>query len=241
MLGCGPGVNAPDEVSTETGTAGSGPGSTDEAGESTAGPDVGAADGTTAGPTSCGGFDDEYARDAEMVVFEIHNVGDQPFLLDSPCQSWQYLELTTASGWRWPGEWCTSTCEQELRFGCDLMECDGCGPSYYTVVMPGERVEARWAGMLHEELTPPTECWLVEQCAPTCSRLRVPTTEEITATVSAITQADCIAAEPDPSVCECAAPGRCEAYGQVSVVPTLSATTTLTPGTTGPIVLEMEG
>lgn len=108
------------------------------------------------------------------------------------------------------------------------------------MVMPGEHAEARWSGSLDEGVSPPTECFEQGPCGLTCPRLRIPTTEEITANVSAITRADCIAAEPDPSVCDCAAPGRCEGYGRGAPAPTLLATATFSPAA-GPIVLEIEG
>jgi hypothetical protein len=237
-LGCGPQVAAPDGASSDTGTAGTGSG--DETGDTTATrPDVGVADGTTAAPISCEEFGDE-AREGPAQVIEILNVGDAPILLDSPCFNYDYLELDTSTGGRWPGGFCATTCEEAFRFGC--FDCDGCAQSSYTVVNPGQRVEVSWPGVLFQEVTPPVECWQTDPCEPTCSRLRLPEREEeITVSVAAITHADCIAAEPDPSVCDCPAPGRCESYGQTSVEPTLFATATFDAGSSGPIVLELDG
>ena len=230
---CGPQVTTPDVADTGSGSGTSG--ATDEGGDTLVAPDLGAAEESTAAPIDCSEFDNE-AGEGMPISLQVHNVGDEPILLDAPCFAYDWLELTTPSGMYWPGGFCGASCEDVLQYGC--FDCDGCATSAYTVIAPGDSTEVMWPGAVFESATPPLECYQFDPCGETCSRLRLPA-ETLTVSVEAITHADCVATEPDPSVCDCEAPGRCENYGSTTVTPTLFGSATFEPGSAGPIVIEL--
>ena len=242
-IACGPVVDEPTATGAGS-TGGSGESTDPDSSESsetrTSGSSSDSGSESSGNPIACEAFHDE-AAEGTPVEIEIRNVGTETVLLDAPCFNHDYLGLGTPSGWRWPGGFCSGTCQSVFVDGCFV--CDGCASASYTVVMPGASVTVTWDGILFADVAPPEECFEFGSCGDTCPRARLPTAEIVTATVRAITHADCVAMEVDPTVCDCADPllETCENYGSTYIEPTIMGTATYEPGAPGPIVVELAG
>ncbi len=233
IAGCGPAVGDGDTSAGSTGSTGEDTGTTAvSVGETTVGE-------STGGIASCEAFHDEAATSAATI--EIRNVGTQTLLFNAPCFGYDYLELATVSELRWPGGFCTQTCEQEFVSGCIVCGA-GCAIAAYTVAAPGDVITIEWDGRLFERTNPPASCFESGMCAPSCQQARADYDETVTVTVEAITQEDCLAVETEPGACECdpTDEGPCQAFGSSLIDPTVQASIDVAPGTAS-IVVEVGG
>lgn len=222
LCACGPNVPVEDTGNADETSPTSDP---SESGTTDPGTDT-LTSGIDTGP-SCEGFEDERGEIAPT-VFEIRNEGIEPVLLPMPC-GLDYLTVTSEQDWRWPGGWCTDTCENQFQYGCSV--CDGCASAAYIRIDPGGFFRVEWRGFLYEDVSAPEACFTQGVCAETCPRLRLPSPETLLeVTVVAATLADCEAVESDPSDCACMVndEGWCDFYGNESAPITLEATTTFT-------------
>ena len=233
FAGCGPGVGDGNDSGGTTGdtedSGTSAPTATDTSGADSTGPFA-----------SCEEFFDEAASSAATI--EIRNVGTQTLLFGAPCFGLEYLQMTTPSALYWPPGFCTQTCEQEFASGCIVCGA-GCAEAAYTLAAPGDVISIEWDGRLFEPRSPPQTCFDFGMCGASCEQARADYDETISLTVDAITQAECLAVETDPTACQCEAGGSttpCQAYGSTRIEPTLQASVDVAPGTAS-IVVEIGG
>lgn len=237
-IACGPAVDDPS--ATGESSTGSSSSDTAQSTEESSGTPTSEGSEDSGSPLSCESFHDEAAEGAPVEI-QIRNVGTETLLLDAPCFNTDYLSLQTASGWRWPGGSCTGTCQTVFADGCFV--CDGCASALYTVLPPGSTLSVTWNGILYADVAAPTECFPYGACNDTCPQKRLPRAEAVIASIVAISHADCIALEPDPSVCDCADPSGepCENFGTTYIAPTVSGMAVWEPGASGPMVIELSG
>ncbi|MBC8072755.1 MAG: hypothetical protein IAG13_30825 [Deltaproteobacteria bacterium] len=171
-------------------------------------------------PSECRQYRDD-AGTPTAVDIVIRNDRAETLLLTQPCGDFA-VHLESDRGWTSATSLCNTSCGQ--RF--DIAECTACftclGVSYFSLA-PGEQVVLRWSGNLFEHASPAPECFAADACGDSCDARRIPRDGTIDIRVEAITDAECVAAEPDPSVCTCTpGPIGCEVEGTATIAPTIS-------------------
>lgn len=243
LSACGPSLS--DDSGSGDGTSAS----TETSGETTEASASGAMSGamtatspdTTGSAVACEDFDDDIPPPVTFPV-EIRNVGPEAVLLDDPCSSQAYLQIQTAQDWRWPSAFCRQTCQNEFASGC--IDCGACEVAAYTVLPPNTSLIVEWGGVLYEDIAAPEDCFEGGSCEPTCQRARLPGSETLSMVVHAITESDCLAADPDPETsCMClpGPEGWCQTSGQIEIESTLQATGQFTLDSGEAFVLEIGG
>jgi hypothetical protein len=147
----------------------------------------------------------------------IRNQRAETLLLAKPCGGIA-VHLESDRGWTSGASFC-ETCGQQFD-GVDTTTCSICLGIGYLSIAPREQVVVRWPGALYEHASPAPECFAAEPSDAGCYARRIPLEGTIELRIEAITDAQCVAAEPDPSVCTCTpGPFGCDVTGTVDVEP----------------------
>ncbi len=229
------GAQVSDEMTTDDGGSGSTSGTTtapNPSSSTSADPGTGTADSSGTGlPAECQGYDNEEST-AETTI-EFRNDTDASLLLETNCGR-DYLSISNDFGWRWPGDFCGTTCQDMFLYGCNA--CDGCATDSYQVVSPGATLSIPWAGLLYERASPSPSCLRDGSFCnggSSCAVLRnAAPAGDVSVRIVAIRQAACEEVAEDPSTCVCPDGEQvCESsIGGESVVATAEYTAEGTPG-----------
>lgn len=231
VLACGPTVGTGEGETDPTAA-------TETSGSSTSGSSSsGAADGSSGSAAMCESYVDE--ADSASVPLVVVNGTDGFLMLEVNC-GLDYLRMDDEMGGTYPGDFCSTTCEDEFEFGCIV--CEGCATDSYRMVAPGETHELQWPGRMYERLSPPRACFSAEACGESCQVVRSGEGRgTITAQVTAVLQADCEALADDPTNCICDAEEDC-GFQNVSssreVFPTTTVETSFSADVSGAVLIE---
>ena len=208
---CGPAVSSGSDSGSGSDSSS---GAVDESSGSstTSGPLPGTSE-STGTPVDCTVYDDAPLEGGPDTPIRLQNDSEGSVLLEINCGI-DYLRLQDDQGRTWPGPFCSSTCEEQLAWGCS--ECGGCATNSYLVVAPGELVELQWGGELYEELLPDPACigeyGLCNGDMSCRQRQHGIEGAPLFATVSMVRQSVCEAHALDPSQCVCPEPGSCDTH-----------------------------
>lgn len=198
--------------------------------------------GDTSADDACADFDNDDPPPPVTFPIEIRNVGAQPLLLNQPCEAREFVRVSNDEDWTWPGDFCAATCQAQFTEGCWV--CGPCFEAYYIVVAPGASLEVDWGGVLFERATPPQACFESGSCGDSCQRARTYAGDALSVAVTAITEADCLAGEPDPELscgCEPGPEGWCMTQGQAFIEPTIDVVTQFDRGPGQALLVELSG
>lgn len=205
LAACGPQVSDDPTTDDPTGstsdstTTAASVATTDEPGSSSGAAGESSETGT---PAECDGYDNEAI--AGETSIEFRNETEETLLLEVNCGR-DYLSITNDLGWRWPGDFCGTTCAELFEFGCQV--CDGCAEGAYQLVSPGATLSIPWAGQLYEGATPPATCLSEGSFCNGGNSCQVgrnaASGEDVRVRIVAARQSACEAVSDDPTACTC--------------------------------------